>query len=132
MKLTVENVKEIIMDCVYDNDVDEFPKEGIKVEGLTRTFGFDPEKIEKHKDEIYELLLQLPDTFRDTCGGGWSFLNMPTNKDDEQWGEQVDAEALLVLGIASNQMKILMPREMWDAFPGGVPYVAVITKEENG
>jgi hypothetical protein len=34
-------------------------------------------------------------------------------------------EQLLALGTATRQMTILMPREMWDMFPGGMPYIAI-------
>jgi hypothetical protein len=30
-----------------------------------------------------------------------------------------------VLGIATKQAEILLPREMWPALPGGMPYIAV-------
>ncbi len=41
-------------------------------------------------------------------------------------------EALVVLGIASGFVKYPMPREMWSALPGGMPYIVIDLSGEGG
>jgi hypothetical protein len=119
-QLSCNQVRELMMAClVKDPAVESFPI----TEGLVRKYMFHPERIQEHKKDIYNLLMELDPTFRKSVGGGWSFLQMPANKDGEQWGGQINAEELLVLGIAAGLMEYGMPREMWNILPGGVPYV---------
>lgn len=83
------------------------------------------------------MLSELPDQFMLSKGGGWSFLNVPFTKDEKFWGEQPDAECLICLGIGLNLAQFQLPRFLWAAFPGGVPYVTVLdvvlpeSKERN-
>ena len=128
MELTSENVRTLFMDCLLNKkDGEEPPKETL-VEGLVRKFVFRRDSIEKHANDIKDLLDQLPNQFTEDGGGGWTFLEMCTRKDGTQWGEHRNCEELLCLGIASGWVKFLLPREIWGALPGGVPYF-VINKE---
>lgn len=115
-------VDEIVKDCL--NGVEEG---AVIVEGLVRSFGFNPERIKAHREEIRAALNEMKPEFHIKTGGGYSFLALPFTKDDEQWGEQVSAEALLCLGIAAGMVKILLPRALWSALPGGVPYLSIDT-----
>lgn len=130
-KLTAANVTEIIEDCLFkDGEIfnGQPPKDAVLVKGIVQNFGFHPGRLAAHKAEILELLHQLPDEFQDINnggGGGWSFLNAYMTKDGVHWGEHNNIEELLCLGIATEQAEILMPREMWSAFPGGMPYFEV-------
>jgi len=121
--LTAENVEAVFRDCLF-RDAEDTSKAKI-VDGVVSKFGFHPERIASHKTEIAEMLDGLPDEFKASKGGGWSFLNACMTKSGDQWGEHRNIEQLLALGIASDQAKVLMPREMWSAFPGGMPYFAV-------
>jgi len=124
-----EKVDALILDCLNGKE------EGAqKVEGLVHGFGFNPDKIKQHREEIKELLDQMPLEFHPAGvggGGGYTFLNLPFTRDGEQWGEQRDAEALLCLGIAAGMATILVPRSVWNMFPGGVPYCAIDTSEKS-
>ena len=97
------------------------------VEGIMRKFCFSKEKIDGHKEEIRALLNEMPKEFHKDTGGGMSFLNLCMTKDGDQWGEQLNVEALVVLGIATGMASYLMPREMWSILPGAVPYVVFDT-----
>lgn len=111
-------------ECLFKDD--ETPEDPIRVEGITRTFGFHRGRVREHTAEITALLAELSDEFQVQRGGGWTFLNACTDRHGRLWtGEQTVAEELFVLGIAAGKARWLMPREMWEAFPGGVPYVAV-------
>lgn len=97
------------------------------VEGVTAKFGFSPAKIEKHKATIKEALDAMPTEFHASGGGGWSFLNLCMTKDGKQWGEHRDVQNLIVLGIAAGMAKYQLPRELWAALPGGMPYIVFNT-----
>lgn len=126
MKLNAKNVSEIFFDCFPANkDVDISGL--IIVEGILAKFGFLPEKIEKHRNDIVEMLMELPKEFMGEEGGGWSFLNASVNKDGVQWtGDHRIMEQLFCLGIAIDKVKNVFPREVWGGLPGGVPYYVVL------
>lgn len=124
LELTSYNVETIFKDCLFKEG--ENTAKVVVVEGVISKFGFHPERLNAHKDEIKQLLQQLPDNFRKDKGGGWSFLQACVTKNDHQWGEHRNIEQLLVLGIATDQAKICLPREMWSIFPGGMPYFMIL------
>jgi len=99
--------------------------EPIMAQGVVRTYGFHPERLEKHRTQIIAWLNELPAQFHKATGGGWSFLNACMTKDDEQWGEQYNVEQLMCLGIAIGKVSFPLPKEFWGALPGGVPYFTV-------
>ncbi len=129
MKLTAENVTETMEKALYGTGEvanGTVPADAIKVEGLVRSFGFDPVRLEPLKPSILAMLKELPDEFQADTGGGWSFLNACNDKYGEQWtGMQTTMEELMALGIAAGYVEYLLPRDMWDVLPGGVPYFMV-------
>ncbi len=73
------------------------------------------------------MLDELHPNFKASNGGGWSFLNACNRSDNMQWtGLHSTMEKLFMLGIAAGHVE-WMPaqRDMWSAFPGGMPYVIV-------
>lgn len=135
MNLTAENVNAVVLDCLFTGDEiaatdGGAPKNAICVSGIIQNFGFHPERLKKHQEDICSFIEQLPRAFivglRDgeEGGGGWSFLNLCTNKDDQLWCDsQRDAEALYALAAGLNLAGFCMPQEFWTALPGGMPYV---------
>jgi hypothetical protein len=123
MKLTIQAVEKIILECLFKKGED--PTNRVEAAGVLRTFGFHPGRLEFNRAAIKELLDELPEQFQQDKGGGWSFLNACMDKDRNQWGQHRDIESLLALGIATKQAKILLPKELWSALPGGMPYFAV-------
>ncbi len=120
MKLTSENVKNVFMDCLFEDgeDTNDF----IKADGLIQTIGFNPQRVKKHKKDIENMLSYLPEKFKD----GWSFLNMCNDKYGKQWtGLHQIMEQLVQLGIAIKKVEYCMPREMWKLMPGGMPYIII-------
>lgn len=125
--LTANRVDEIFMDCLFK---DEEPTEvHIVGEGIMVKSGFHPARLESHKEEIGKLLLELPDEFHSDKGGGMSFLNACMDRHENHWGEHRSMDQLLTLGTATGLAKILVPREMWGMFPGGMPYFVVSAGE---
>lgn len=123
LKLTAENVRKVFLDCFlpekYTDDTKVIP-----VSAVTGQFGFDPEKIEKYAADIQQMISQLSSNF-DKVNQGYTFMNLPfKGENNEQWGEQIDGDRLMALGLASGWMKLTFEdRKMWKTLPGAVPYV---------
>ena len=99
------------------------PSDAVMVDGITQKFGFHPHRLESHREEVRDLLLQMPINFHEATGGGWSFLNLCMDKTGHQWGEHTDMESLIVLAIGLKLGSYTFPRDMWKVFPGSMPYV---------
>jgi len=132
MKNLADKINEVLFDCFFKPeelvDGTKMPSNGIMVEGVVNNFGFNPERIEKNKEKIRSFLNMMPSEFHKNSGGGWSFLNLCMDANGNQWGEHSNMEALVALGIASNMAKYVLPKELWSALPGGVPYVVFDTE----
>ena len=90
----------------------------IFVDGIINSFIVDPELIESIRDNVISLFEKLPDQFRESSGRGWSSMNAAING----W-EHVDVEALICMGIALGICDYNLPKQYWDVFPGGMPYI---------
>lgn len=125
MSIDAVRVEAILKDCMYKEIIPE-NKYIMVYSCLTRT-GLNPDKIEQHRNEIYEMLKQLPTAFWDspTGGGGYTFLALSIDKDGKQWGGQQHADMLMTLGLAAGYIQYLFPIEMWRELPGGVPYIVI-------
>lgn len=124
MELKSENVETIFMKCLFNEGEDT--ENRIEVEGIVGSFGFHPERVAQHKDDIFDMLNQLPDKFKESSGGGWTFLNACENSRGEQWtGLHQTMEQLVCLGIAIEKVKFIMPRNLWSMFPGSMPYFII-------
>lgn len=125
--INAQRVNEIFMDCLFsEKEVkDQSEIKFIEVEGILCRIRFHPERLESYREEIEEMLLQLPLAFRSTDGGGWSFLKMVLDQNDKQWGEQQTADELCMLGMGLGYVKIQLPREIWNFLPGSVPYLMI-------
>ena len=101
---------------------------------VTKTYGFDPVKLDKHSNDIKEMISQLSSNF-DECNQGYTFMDLPFKGDGnckQQWGEQYNGNLLMALGIASGWMKLtLEDPELWKVLPGGVPYVYRTEKRQD-
>lgn len=121
MKLSSENVERIFHECLADNTTDLIPVEGIRMKPA-----FSIKKLAKHEREISEMLGQLPDKFHKGKGDGWTFLNMCMDKSGKQWTDfHTVCDMLVCLGLATGLLSFVLPRDLWNVFPGGMPYVAV-------
>ncbi len=130
MILSAKVVHETLLDCLFpegDGDVSiiEVPADSISVDGIMNRFIFRREAVERHRTEIEAMLAELPDNFQKDKGGGWSFLQACMDRQDNQWGEHRDMAALFALGMAIGRVEYLLPRPMWGALPGGMPYLVV-------
>lgn len=127
MDKKAEKVLELIEACLNGK-----AEGALLVEGVVNKFGFAPEKIEAHKEEIRALLDDMPEQFHMESGGGWSFLNLCNDRSGEQWtGMHQTMDELVALGVAAGMASFLLPREMWMALPGGMPYVGFDTRSAS-
>lgn len=131
-------VHELMRACLFTDleqmswdDPDKPPEDFVVVKGILRTFALHRGRLENIRGTVKEILLNLPRTFMKSVGGGHSFLDMPSDKEGNRWGEQPTAEALLVLGIGLGLAEYCAPRSMWGSLPGRVPYIAVIDAPEE-
>ena len=124
MELTAQNVNNVFMDCLFKDGEDTSGY--IEARGIVMNAGFHPERLESHKAEVAKMLAGLPSEFQKSGGGGWTFLNACNDKNGNQWtGEHRTMEQLFLLGIALGIAEFQLPREVWGAFPGGMPYIVV-------
>jgi len=123
MELTANNVETIFTASLFDDDADK--SNAVIVEGIRAKFGFDPKKLEENKENISSMLDELPDEFKKNSGGGMRVFNAGMTKNGNQWGEHQNVEQLFCLGMAIGRVELLMPREMWQILPGGMPYYCV-------
>jgi len=123
--LNATRVKEIFLACLFKNEEDK--SKYVPAAGITTTnVGFHPGRIEEHKAEIANMLNELPDEFKESGGGGMSFLNACMDRHGNQWtGFHQTMEQLFLLGLATGKVTCLLPRESWPALYGGMPYYAV-------
>jgi hypothetical protein len=122
-----KTVNEIFMDCLYEEkDLPEdksTPKDAVLAEGLTLNVGFHPEKLKSHRQEIIEVIKEMPDAFIKGNAEPIDchfYLHRGLKKCALQ---HQTMEELVLLAIASELGGYCLPRETWSALPGGVPYV---------
>lgn len=128
MKIDPARVDALYRECLAEDLSAEDPRFLI-VEGIMHPTAFDSEKLEAHRGEVVEMLSWLPMEFRDDTanggGGGWSFLNACEDREGLLWGSHPGMDQLFQLGIGLGVARYLMPRSMWPALPGGMPYLSV-------
>lgn len=118
MKLTAQNVDDLFAQCARDD--------GEKIHGVAGEASL---SVIGYEADIAALLDQLPSEFQKSGGGGWSFLNACMDRNGGQWtGMHQTMDKLFMLGIAAGMVCWLMPRDMWEVLPGGMPYVVVSTE----
>jgi len=126
-----EAVERIFMDCLFRSEelVDGKPvgiEPLIPETNMVHPVGFHPERIEQHRYEIKALLDGFHESFYSDGGGGWSFLNFCHLADGTLWtGLHLRMEQLCQLGGAVGLVSFQLPREMWSALPGGMPYLVI-------
>lgn len=124
MKLTAQNVREIFDFCSFKSDSN--PELLWVIEGINLNARLHQNALSLKREEIESMLYELPDSLKKSIGGGMSFLNMCQNSKGEQWCDLHETmDQLVCLGKGIGKLRFLMPREMWDVLPGGMPYIVV-------
>ena len=130
MELKAKNVREVLYDCMFTEDeLDEngYPKgDFIPVKSIMFNIGFHPDRLSQHKDDINDMISELKD-----LKDGISFLNLCFDKNDRHWGEQIDVDNLIALGIGIGRLSIRPDdRHLWKLLPGSVPLIFDLKYEE--
>lgn len=129
MELTAKNVEEIFTQALFTKDEDIADPRYNNImngEAVMATYGFNGNRLEPRKEDVRAMLMQLPDNFFQSKGGGWSFLQACMRSDGVQWGEHRSIDMLVALGNALGLVKFALPRDMWEVLPGGMPYFIII------
>lgn len=123
--LDPKRVNAIFADCLFRDSEDT--SKHVAAEGIVRNARFHPKRLESHRAEIEAMLVELSDDFKETGGGGMSFLNADNDRHGNQWtGVHQRMEQLFQLGIGIGKVKPMLPRKMWSSLPGGMPYYIVM------
>jgi hypothetical protein len=120
-------VDEVFKDCLFKEG--EPTNDYIPAEGITVNVGFHPQRLESYRNEVRDMLSNLPKQFfpkGEGGGDGWAFSGACNDKNDTQWTSfHVHMEQLFQLGIGLKMVRCLVPRIAWHSIPGGLPYYAV-------
>jgi len=128
--LNTQKVEETFMYCMFKDG--EAKTTYLPAPGITTDVGFHPGRITEKRDDIVSMLGELSQNFMEESaggGGGWSFLQACEDRNGNQWTDlHRTMEQLFQLGIAAGVASYLLPRKMWSAMPGGMPYIVVHAK----
>ncbi len=129
-KLEQDRVEEIFEDCLFAAGEDT--TNCVEAEGIQHTVGFHPGRLEQHTPEIAALLDELSDDFKQSVGGGASFLGACYDKHGNLWtGLHGCMDQLFMLGMATGMVTCPVSRQNWHKLPEGMPYY-VITELPQG
>jgi hypothetical protein len=117
-------MRDVLPELPVGTTIEQVPDTCVIWTGVMNTFAFDRAKLEAHRDTIKAMIATLPEEFLAEKGGGWSFLNLCTAKDGTLWtGMHMVCDHLIALAGGLKIAAFVMPRELWSALPGGMPYV---------
>lgn len=121
--LTAAHVWAVVWKCLFKQGEDIADR--IVVEGIAHNVDLHRGRIEQHRQEIHDMLAELPDAFKTHAGPGESFPLMCFDRRGNQWATlHITMEQLVQLGIAIGEVEYTVPRDDWKNFPGG-PYIMV-------
>lgn len=123
-KISAKEVRALLLSCLFKEGEDT--TNYVPAEGILSRLGFHPERLEQARPQVVAWLNLLPDNFKEEGGGGMSFLAACMDKNGVHWGEHQSMEQLFLLGIGLGLVKCLLPRDMWQVLPGGMPYYVVL------
>lgn len=101
-------VARIYLFCAFllDDPVEDY----LPVVGVSALIAFNKKRIEDTKQQISDLIYQLSKSFVDCPEeDGVPFLIACENSNGFLWGTPVDAERLIMLGIAANIVRLIPP-----------------------
>jgi hypothetical protein len=134
-ELDSNKVKEVFLDCLFRDEeeaINVSEDEIVLVEGIMNNVGFYKPRLESHREEIIQMLYQLPDQFKQSSKGkGWTFLNACEDVNGDLWtGDHAIVEQLVLMGLAIGMVKFCFDREFWEILPSGLPYLTILDENE--
>lgn len=135
-RLDPDQVRDTFQDCLFTTqpEAEAALEDGsaVMVEGIVWNVVFKKSKLDEHADLIMRMLLELPIPFRQSGGGGWSFLNACDDRHGNQWtGFHETMGMLFMLGQGIDKVTCPLPRDMWNVLPGGMPYYIIMDREDS-
>lgn len=127
-RLNPQQVEETFQKCLAGDTDDE---NIVDVDMIVAIARLDRRLVADHAELILAMLLELPTEFRASGGGGWSFLNACMDRHGDQWtGLHQTMAMLFALGQATDPPLVTcqLPRDVWPALPGGMPYYVINDK----
>jgi hypothetical protein len=119
--ISESRVEELFLSCLTGGD------NYIRLEGILADFGLDKTVLEANREEITELVKNLPGPFRQSEGGGWTFLKAHRDYNGVVWTEQpAHVEQIMLLGMGIGLIEYCLPRNMWSLLPNNVPYFRIL------
>lgn len=124
---TESPLRPVVVDATFERCYR--PDGAVEVDGIMMSARFDKATLADNAELIAALLLELPDEFMASKGGGWSFLNACNDRHGELWtGMHSTMDKLFMLGMGIGMVTCQLPREMWSVLPGEMPYYVVNDK----
>jgi hypothetical protein len=124
-----ERVNSIFRACLFQDDeiVNGKPVvDPVVTDLVSMTVGFHPQRLEQNRAAVVEIAKEVfSDDFYEDRGGGHSFLQVPFDREGHHWCEHRTAEQLVGLCVALDFAAYPLPKSLWAALPGGVPYIIV-------
>ena len=122
--LTAVAVEALYKSTLFDKGEDRDGE--IVIDGIMTETHFHPSRLEETREAVKRLLAELPDTFKQSVGGGHSFLAACYDRNGRHWGEHVNMEQLFSLGLGLGLVTLPLPRALWSVLPGEMPYYTVV------
>lgn len=123
-KLTARRVKAIFWDCLTWTGTDDLVP--VFVEAVLRGAAFDLARLDAYRQEIIELLMELPDEFMEDRGDGALITHAALDRHGHWWAPHIhDAEHLFLLSIAIGCARFTVLPELWYTNPSLQPYIVV-------
>lgn len=135
-RLHPDQVRDTFSDCLFETKEEAEAAiesgDAVQVEGIVWNVVFKKAKLDEHAELIMRMLMELPEAFRQTGGGGWSFLNACDDRHGNQWTSFHETMGMLfMMGMAIDKVTMPIPREMWNILPGGMPYYVVMDRVDT-
>lgn len=111
-RLSSQIVHIISIDCFFRGDEDNTSR--VIGEGIGQVYGYHPERLESHRDEVFALLLELPEAYRASSPDqGGHFNNACVDRHGDLWtGEHAIMDRLIALGHALGLVRYMFPIEI--------------------
>jgi hypothetical protein len=121
--ISSEKVNKIFTDSLFRDS--ESHDRFVPAHGIMHSVAFQTQRLVSHRDEVAEMLREIPDEFHSRAGGGMSFLKFCQTRDGIAWGEHNSGEELVLLGEGLGMISCIFDRAQWGTLPGGMPYYVV-------
>lgn len=120
---TADRVTEIMLHVLFQPE-ELPPQDPVLVEGITQRYGFHQARLAERGAAIEAIIREVAsDDFLKSGGGGMSFLNLCVDRSGNQWAEHSTMQELVCLAIGAGLCGYCLPRDLWFALPGAMPYV---------